>query len=104
MAVEGEVYKELMNLLTNLLICRDSKDSRIWKPSASRKFLAKYLALEGNRPHRAPSSNVCCLGLVPPWVETYCWLVVTVKVFTVDNLRRRRMTSSNIINICVMCG
>lgn len=31
----------------------------------------------------------CWLGLVPPRVEAFCWLVVSGKVSMVDNLRRK---------------
>ena len=71
----------------------------------SNKFSAKafYLASEGTLLHRAPFSLVW-LGLAPPWVEAFCWLVVVDKVSTVDNLRRRGFTSNNLSNNCVMCG
>lgn len=64
--LEGGVYEELLNLIKKFPR-KDFKDSSIWKPSISGKFSVKdfYLALEGNRPHRAPS--YVWLGLVPPW-------------------------------------
>ena len=75
------------------------------KPSTSGEFSTKafYLALEGTHLHRATSSLVW-LGFAPPRVEAFCWLTVVGKVSTVDNLRRRGLTSNNISNTCVMCG
>ena len=60
-----------------VFFCRDTKDSRIRKPSISGKFSnnAFYLTLEGNHTHLTPSTHVW-LGLVPPRVEVFCWLVV----------------------------
>lgn len=42
--------------------------------------------------------------VVPLRVEAFCWLAVAVKVSTVDNLRRRGMTSINLFDICLKCG
>ena len=79
-----------MSFLANMFFCRDTKDFRIWKPSISGEFSAKafYLTLEGNPTHLTPSTHVW-LGLVPPRVDMFCWLVVASKVATVDNLRKR---------------
>lgn len=71
----------------------------------SREFSTKSfnLAYEGTHPNRVPSSFVW-LGLAPPQVEAFCWLVVVGKVSMVDNLRRRGLTSNDMSDICVMCG
>lgn len=93
-----------MSLLSNVFLCRDYKDSRIWKPSLSREFSTRafHLALEGNHTSRSFSSLVW-MGLVPLRVEVFCWLVIATKVSMTDNLRRRVLTTSSISNICVMC-
>lgn len=47
-------YQELLNIVTNEIICRDCKDSRILSHSISEEFLAKILRLkEGNLSIRA---------------------------------------------------
>ena len=50
-------YEELLSLLSNVFLCRDYKDSRIWKHSLFGEFLARafHLALEGN--HTSMSSS-----------------------------------------------
>ena len=89
-SLEGELYEELLSFLANMFFYRDTKDSRILKPSISREFSTKafYLTLEGNHTHLSPATHVW-LGLVLPRVEVFCWLVVASKVATVDNLRKR---------------
>ncbi|XXG89386.1 hypothetical protein AAC387_Pa12g1396 [Persea americana] len=92
---------QLLQLGIRLLV---SKDFRIWKPSISREFSVKafYSALEGNHLLKAPYSLVW-RGLVPPQLEAFCWLAVTAKISTTDNLWKRGLTSSTIIDTCVMC-
>lgn len=70
-------------------LCKDSKDSWVWKPSIFKEFSIKafYLALEGLQSLRTSSSYVC-LGLSFPKVEAFCWLIMEGKVSLVDNLRR----------------
>ena len=103
--LEEGSYEEMLSLLTNLFLCRDSEDAQTWKPSISGNFSAKAfpLALEGFHPLRAPSPFVW-LGLAPPWVEAFCWLDMMERFPTMDNLRRRRMTSLNFSDLGVMCG
>lgn len=62
-----EVSFRRSRIFANMFLCRDYKDSQIWKPSTSRELLAKafYSAFEGTHPHRAPYSLVW-LGLAPP--------------------------------------
>ena len=66
-------YRELLSLLSNIFLCRNFKDSRIWKSSTSRELLAKafYLALEETQPSRAAFALVW-VGLVPPRVVAFC--------------------------------
>ena len=102
--LERVQYAELLSILANtFFFCRDSKDSRIWKPSTSGEFSTKafYLALERTHSHRATSSLVW-LGLAPSRVEAFCWLAVAEKVHMVDNLKRRELTSKNISNTCMI--
>ena len=56
--MEEVQYRQLLSILSNVFLCRGSKDYRIWKPSISEKSSTKdlYLALEGNLPSRASSS------------------------------------------------
>lgn len=63
------------------------------------------LALEGNHPPRA-SSSLLWLRLVPSWVQGFYWLAleITAKISTTDILRKRGLTSNNIVGICVICG
>ena len=102
--LDGVQYKELLSILANTFFYRDSKDSRIWKPSTYWEFSTKafYLSLERTHSHRATSSLVW-LGLAPPRVDAFCWLAVVGKGSTVDNLRRG-LTSNNNSNTCVMCS
>ena len=64
---------------------------------------AFYSALEGNQLPRASSSFVG-RDLVPPQVEAFCWLEVATKISTADNLRRRGLISSTIIDTLVRSG
>ena len=52
-SLEGELYEELLSFLAYIFFCKDTKDSRIWKPSIFREFSAKafYLILKGNPAH-----------------------------------------------------
>ena len=47
--LEGGSYEGLMSILTNVFICKDPKNSQIWKPSIFGELSAKafFLALEG---------------------------------------------------------
>lgn len=58
-------------------------------PSLNRAFSTKsfFNVLEGVSYLRSPCLHVW-LGLAPPRLETLCWLVVSGKVTTADNLRR----------------
>ena len=51
-------YWELLSLLFNVLLCRVSKDSQIWKPSVNGELSTKafYSILERNIPDRASPS------------------------------------------------
>ena len=100
---KGVQYGELLSLLSNVFLCRDYKESRIWKPSLSMEFSVKafFLILEGNHLPRDPFSLVW-LGLAPSRVEVFCWLVVAAKVSTTEHLRRG-LTLINISDVCVMC-
>lgn len=44
------------------------------------------------------------MGLVPLRVEAFYWRVVSSKVSTVDNLRRRGILLDDYFDICVLCG
>lgn len=72
----------------------------MWSTLFSAK--AFYLAFEGPPQPRA-SCVLVWLGLVPPWAKVLSWLVVVVKVSTVDN-SRRGMVANNILDFCVVCN
>ena len=91
---EDVQYRELLSLLSNVFLCRNSTDFRFWKPSISGEFSVKAF-------HRAPS--LVWTGLVPPRVEAFCWLAVAAKISSVDNLKIRGLTASTITDTCVMC-
>ena len=57
--------------------------------------------LEGNLP--CTNSSLLWLGMVPPRVKAFCWLAISGKISTVDNFRRRGLTTSSISDTCVMC-
>ena len=58
--LEEAQYRDLLGILSNVFLCKDFKDSRIWKTSISRELSTKafYLALEGNQLPKASSSLV----------------------------------------------
>eukprot|EP00268_Persea_americana_P011494 TRINITY_DN14850_c0_g3_i1.p1 TRINITY_DN14850_c0_g3~~TRINITY_DN14850_c0_g3_i1.p1 ORF type:complete len:146 (-),score=15.87 TRINITY_DN14850_c0_g3_i1:714-1151(-) len=80
---------QLVNVLSNMLICREHKDICIWKPETDGKITAKFFygALEQSSGSQTPIVQVL-LGLKP---------------LVVDNLRRVVFDSENISNICSSC-
>ena len=62
--LEGGSYEELLSILTNVFIYRDSKDSRIWKPSISREFSTKNILLGlGGESFSKGSFCQCLVGI-----------------------------------------
>ena len=49
------------------------------------------------------NSSLVWLGPAPPRVEPSCWPTVSGKVSSADNLRRRRLVSKAISDMCLMC-
>lgn len=100
---EETQYRESLSLISNIFICRDSKDAQIWKPLPSGSFLATafYLALVAP-PQPITTSDLVWLGLTPPRVEAF-WQYAVEKVSTSDNQWRRGLTLDSIFDICVMC-
>eukprot|EP00268_Persea_americana_P062605 TRINITY_DN8040_c1_g2_i6.p1 TRINITY_DN8040_c1_g2~~TRINITY_DN8040_c1_g2_i6.p1 ORF type:complete len:254 (+),score=31.35 TRINITY_DN8040_c1_g2_i6:132-893(+) len=77
----------------------------IWKPCSSGSisvgtFYGVSSVVLGSHSHL---SQVWC-GLAPPRVDVFLWLAVVGKISTVDNLRKRRITSEAIADTCVLCG
>lgn len=55
-------------------------DLRIWKPCPSGVFSIKSFArCVGVEPDFMPSSSLVWLGLAPPRMEAFCWLVISKK-------------------------
>lgn len=54
-------------------------------------------------PEDRSTSYLVWLGLAPPRVETFCWLAISGKVSTADNLKRG-MSSENISDLRFCCG
>ena len=77
----------LLNILSNVFLCREEVDERTWTPNPSGNFSTKsfYNMLGGGFSIRSPCLLVWS-GLAPPRVETLCWLVAKGKVSTADNL------------------
>lgn len=50
------------------------------------------------------SSSLVWVGLAPSRVKAFCWLAISGKVSTTDNLRRRGILSDAISDICIFCG
>lgn len=53
---------------------------------------------------KSPSSLLVWLGLAPPRVEAFCWLMVLVKVSIANNLPRRGIVLKGSSDVCVLCG
>ena len=81
-------------------MCRDNADDHIQKPNPSSLFLVKsfYSALKSSDGDVHPTSAVW-MGLVPPHVDVFCWLVVAGKISTVDILRRKGFYSRDLVDI-----
>lgn len=94
-----------MGLLSNVFLCSDAVDERIWKPDPSGSFSSKsfYRKMDPFSEVRS-SSTLIWMGRAPPRVEAFCWLVVTGKTSTVDNLRRRGLTTDTISDKCSLGG
>eukprot|EP00268_Persea_americana_P062604 TRINITY_DN8040_c1_g2_i5.p1 TRINITY_DN8040_c1_g2~~TRINITY_DN8040_c1_g2_i5.p1 ORF type:complete len:221 (+),score=17.67 TRINITY_DN8040_c1_g2_i5:284-946(+) len=102
---EVSEYKSLLSILANIFICRGGEDMHIWKPCSSGSisvgtFYGVSSVVLGSHSHL---SQVWC-GLAPPRVDVFLWLAVVGKISTVDNLRKRRITSEAIADTCVLCG
>lgn len=80
----------MLSFISNVFICRDHIDNRIWEPILSGLFSVKsfYLALEASNGDVHPLSAVW-MSLVPPCVEVFCWLAAAGKISLVDILRTR---------------
>lgn len=88
--LEVAEYEAMLSLLANAFICRGSKDCRIWKATPSGSFSSESFLKElEDIPRIRPSSTLVYFGQAPPRLEAFCWLVISGKVFTMDNLRRR---------------
>lgn len=72
-----EEHGSLLSLLSNVFICREEVDRRIWKPCLSSAFSMKSFTrgLEGILEAKHPSSLVW-LGLARHRVKAFCWFAV----------------------------
>lgn len=55
-------------------------------------------------PDAKPSISLVWVGLAPPRVEVFCWLVVSGKVVIANVLRRRGISLEEILDMCPLCG
>lgn len=78
-------------------------DAWIWKLSPSGVFSIQAFSRELEVIPVASSSLVWG-GLAPPRVEAFCWLAISGKLSTADNLRRRGILLDAIFYICFLCG
>ena len=82
-------HESLLCLLTNVFLCKDSSDCRIWKPDSAGSFSSRSFYQEIDSSSAAQSSCASVwMGLGPPRVESFCWMVVRGKISITDNLRR----------------
>ena len=102
MLVRG-VLCYLLSFLSNALICRQVLHVRILKPCNSAAFLMKSFLHELiELPSSKSTSSLMWLGLVPPRMDAFCWLV-SGNVST-DNLRRKSLLTEAISFVCLLCG
>lgn len=87
-----EEHGSLLSILSNVFICREKVDTRIWKSCPSSAYYSKSFTrgLEGIREAKHPSTLVW-VGLTPPKVGAFCWLAVFEKVSTADLLKRKAL-------------
>lgn len=97
-------YVPLLSLLSNVFVCRGEADQRIWKPCSSSLFSTKsfYSGLEVV-PITKHADSLVWTWMAPPRVETFCWLVVSRKVPTMEFLRRRGILSEEFSGLCHLC-
>ena len=68
----------MSSLLSNIFLCRDVADCRIWKPASSGLFSSKSRELD----HVGEVGSSCSLvwmGLAPPRAEAFGWLAISAK-------------------------
>lgn len=63
--LEDVWYGDLLSLLSMFFVYKEDNDTRIWKPTTVRKFLAKALDLEGTTQSSSPYV-LLWVGLTPP--------------------------------------
>lgn len=98
-------YEAILTLLANVFICRVFKDCHIWKATPSGSFFSKSFLKElEDIPRVRPPSSLVWLGLEPPIVKAFCWLVAFDNVSTMGNLRRRGFVLEESAEVCVLCG
>lgn len=54
-------------------------------------------------PRVRPPSSLVWLGLALPRVEAFCWLVISDKASTIDNLRKKGFVFEKSSEFCVLC-
>lgn len=60
--------------------------------------------LEDSPRFRPPPSTLVWMGLASPRVESFCWLGVSSKIPTTDNLRRKGFMLENSAEFCALGG
>lgn len=93
----------LSSLLANIFLRRDAADIRIWNSDSAGLFSSRsfYREIDPFSVVQSPCASIW-MGLVPPRVEAFCWLVVVGKISTAD-LLRRGLLSKTISDTCCMC-
>ena len=79
------------------------RDCLIWKPDSAGLFSSRSFYREIFSEVRSPCALVW-MGLAPPRVEAFCWLVVANKISMIDTLRRKELMSDSISDMCCLCG
>ena len=94
-------FESSSSLLSNTFLCRDIVDCCIWKPDCSGLFSSKSFYRELDLIDEKRSCALVWMGLAPPRVEAFCWLAISGKISTAENLRRG-LLSESISDICCL--
>lgn len=86
-------YKPLLSLLANIFICRGVADGHFSSSLSPGNWRRSWML--------GPLALVW-VGLAPPRIEAFCWLLVYDKALTADNLKRRGLTLEAISKLCAL--
>lgn len=96
--------ESLSSLLANIFLCRDAAEICIWNSDSAGLFSSRsfYREIDPFSAVQSPCASIW-MGLVPPRVKAFCWLVVAGNISTADLLRRRGLLLKAISETCCMC-